>query len=233
MTFLECINRLLRLATVMQWDDDDITSFSNTQHSGTIALARQSVQHVINDLTASNFLWPEDATGHITTTAGTRTYSLASDFVRFQDAEPWLFKLTGAIGTDASGNFATEYSGGENQIQKDIPAYTSQTGEPINYYFTADRTIGLFQIPSDSNVVYRYLYEKDVMPVSESDSLPFDSDQKAYAFTDMATRIFGFLFTNQPLDGYDRDAIYNGSKAALMALQRKNPPTGRYGYRYC
>ena len=232
MTFLECVNRMLRLATVMQWDDADITSFTNTQHSGTIALARQAVQHVVNELVGDNFLWPEDATGELTTVAGQRTYSLASDFVRFQDNVPWVMKLEGTTGSDADGQFVTEYIGGENQIQKAIPHYTSDTGNPVWFYFTGDREIGLFQIPDTSSVIYRYLYEKDVMVTSETDSLPFDSDQKAFAFTDMATRIFTFLFTTQPLEGLANDVIYLRSKGALMALLRKKPPSGFYGYRY-
>jgi len=231
MTFLEAVNRMLRLSTLMQWDDDDITSFSSTQHAANISLCRQAVQHVLNDLVADEFFWDEDATGNITTVASTRTYSLSSDFVHLQDEKPWFFRLTGAAGTDANGQFLYQYPDGENQLMKDVPAYTSDTGEPQWFYFTDDQQIGMYPIP-DSAVVYRYHYEKNVMVDNENDSLPFDSDQKGYAFVDMATRVFTFLFTRQPLEGIENDVIYKRAKSALLTLNRKIDPIKRYGYFY-
>lgn len=232
MTYLEAVNRVLRLATLMQWDDDDIESFSQNQHASSITLARQAIQHVVNELTADNFLYPEDAQDHLTTVSGTRTYSLASDFVRFQNKDPWFFRLTGAAGTDSTGQFLYEYTGGEDTLQKQVPQYTSQTGTPQWYYFTDDREVGIYPIPDDDGVLYRYDYQKDVMPESESDNLPFDLDSKAYAFVDMAARLFGFLFARQPIDGIQNDVIYSKAKSALMALLRKQDPKGRYGFRY-
>jgi len=230
MTFIEAVNRMLRLSTLMQWDDDDIVSFSNTQHAGNISLCRQAVQHVLNDLVADEFLWDEDATDNITTVASTRTYSLPTDFVQFQTDRPWLYRLTGVAGTDAE-NFISEYPGGEENLQRAVYQYTSQTGTPQWYYFTADQTIGFYPIP-DSAEVYRLDYEKNVMVTAESDTLPFDSDQKGYAFVDMATRIFTFLFTRQPLDGIENDVIYKRAKGALLSLNKKKDPVKRYGYRY-
>lgn len=232
MTFLEAVNRMLRLATLMQWDDDDITSFSNTQHAGNISLCRQAVQHVLNDLVADEFLWDEDATGNLTTVASTRTYSLASDFVQLDGTKPWFFKLAGVAGTDAEGQFLYEYPGGEDQLRKEVFQYTSQTGTPQWYYFTDDQEIGMYPIPDTSDDVYRYHYQKNVMVTSESDTLPFDSDQKGYAFVDMATRIFTFLFTRQPLDNIHNDVIYQRAKGALLSLNKKKDPIRRYGYRY-
>ena len=215
----------------MQWDDDDITSFSSTQHAATISLARQAVQHVVNDLISDSFLFPEDAQGHISASASTRTYNLASDFVRFQGTDPFFQHLTGVIGTAADGQFLIEYPGGENRLKKDIPAYTTQTGTPVWYYFTADQQVGLYPIP-DSSSVYRYDYEKDVMPESESDRLPVHSKQMSYSFVDMAARLFGLLFTRQPIDLIEQDVIYKRAKAALFALNRKADPINKYGFRY-
>jgi len=231
MTFLEAVNRMLRLATLMQWDDDDITTFSNTQHAGNISLCRQAVQHVLNELVGDQFLWDEDQDSHITTVASTRTYSLAADFVQFTGDKPWIFQLEGAVGTDANGQFLYEYPGGEDQLKKDVFKYTSQTGTPQWFYFTDDQEVGLYPIPDAANV-YRYTYEKNVMVDNESDTLPFDSDQKAYAFVDMATRLFKMLFTKQPLEGLGRDVIYLGAKSALMALLKKKDHIPQYGYRY-
>jgi len=229
-TFIEAVNRMLRLATLMQWDDDDIVSFSNTQHAGNISLCRQAVQHVLNELVGDQFLWPEDAIGHITSVAGTRSYSLASDFVQFQDERPWIFRLEGASGTDATQQ-VLEYSGGENALMKAVFQYTTQQGTPIWYYFTDDQEISFYPVP-DAADTYRYHYEKNVMVTSESDTLPFDSDQKAFAFVDMATRLFTFLFTRQPLEGLGQDIIYKGAKKALLSLLKKSDPVRQYGYRY-
>lgn len=234
MTFLEAINRILRVTTVMQHDDPDITSFTQNQHAATISLARQAVQHVTNELTADRFLYPESARTEITLVSGTRTYSLASDFVRFEDKAPWFQRLTGASGTDAQSQFLREYPGGEEVLKKHVPAYTSQTGTPQWYYFTDDQEVGIYPVPStdDNGKLYRYDYQKDVMPESESDSLPVQSTSMGYAFVDMAARVFTFLFTTQPLEGLMNDSIYKTSKASLMALNQKEPPGGRYGYRY-
>jgi len=230
MTFLEAVNRMLRLATLMQWDDDDITSFSSTQHAANISLCRQAVQHVLNDLVADEFLWDEDATGNITTVASTRTYSLAADFVQLDGEKPWFYLLEGGAGTDAE-NFIYEYPGGEDALRKQVFQYLSQTGTPAWYYFTDDQEIGLYPIP-DAAKTYRYHYQKNVMVTSESDTLPFDSDQKGYAFVDMATRVFTFLFTRQPLEGIENDVIYKRAKGALLRLNSKKNPIRRYGYRY-
>ena len=219
----------------MQWDDDDITSFSQTQHSGTIALARTAIQHVVNELISDKFLWPEDKTGELTFSTATRTYTLASDFVRLDGKNPWLFELEGVSGSDATSQFISEYTGGRNRLQKDVPAYTSQTGTPQWWYFTGDQEIGIYPVPDSSknSTIYRYDYQKDVMPENESDSLPVQSDQMGYAFTDMAARVFTFLFTTQPIpQDLGQDIIYKTAKGALMALQRKNDPIGRYGFRY-
>ena len=216
----------------MQWDDNDITSFSQTQHAGSIALARQATQHVINELVSDNFLWDEQAVEHIQMTADTREYSLASDFVRFKDKNNLFFELEGASGTDGTSQFLSEYPGGEVQLQKQVPQYKSQSGTPQWYYFTDDTTVGIYPVPEDSGSYYRYTYEKNVMVENESDVLPFDSDQKAYAFTDMAARVFTFLFVPQPLSELTNDIIYTKAKAALMALLRKEPPQNKYGYRY-
>lgn len=213
----------------MQWDDDDIASFSNTQHAGNISLCRQAIQHTLNDLVADEFLFDEETDANITTVASTRTYSLASDFVQFA-GKPLLYRLTGASGTDAE-NFISEFPGGEDSLKVQIYQYTSQTGTAQWYYFTDDQEIGLYPIP-DSAETLRYTYEKNVMVESESDSLPFDSDQKGYAFTDMAARVFGFLFTRAPLEGINNDVIYNRAKGALLSLNKKKDPIKKYGYRY-
>lgn len=231
MTFIEAVNRMLRLSTLMQWDDDDITSFSNTQHAGNISLCRQSVQHVLNELVGDNFLWEENANGYLYAVAGTRLYDLEADFVQFQTAKPVIHKLESTVGSDLTGEFMTLYPGGENQLKKDVPQYKSQPGGPQWYYFVEDRAIGLYPVP-DATENWKFSYEKNVMVENESDTLPFDSDQKAYAFVDMATRLFSFLFTRQPLEGLGNDIIYKGAKSALMSLLKKQDPIKKYGYNY-
>jgi hypothetical protein len=228
MTFLGAVNRLLRLATLLQWDDDDITSFSQTQFGGTISLARQAIQHVTNDLIADRFLFPEDAQSTITTAANTQKCTLASDFVRFKDKKPWFFQTDAGI---PNSQFLSEYPGKEAALKKQVPRYATETGTPQWYYFTDDQEVGIYPVPSGA-LVYQYEYQKDVMPENESDSLPVQSEQMAYAYVDMSARIFSFLFTQQPIDGINADVIYLRAKASLMALNVKEPPSNRYGFRY-
>ena len=213
---------------MMQWDDDDITSFSQTQFGATISLSRQAIQHVTNDLIADRFLFPEDAQSTITTVANTQKYAIATDFVRFKDKKPWFFQTDSGI---PNSQFLSEYSGGEAALKKQVPKYATQTGTPQWYYFTDDQEVGIYPVPG-AVLVYQYEYQKDVMPENESDSLPVESNQMGYAYVDMAARIFTFLFTSQPIEGIQTDVVYLRAKAALMALNVKAPPSNRYGFRY-
>ena len=43
-TFLDGVNRILRMNTLIRGDDDDVSSFDDTQHSASINLARFSIQ---------------------------------------------------------------------------------------------------------------------------------------------------------------------------------------------
>ena len=213
----------------MQWDDDNITSFSQTQHSGTIALARTAIQHVTNELISDKFLFPEDKRATITTVSGTQRYTLETDFVRLRDKNPWFYQTDSGV---PNSQFLSEYTGGEAALKKQVPEYETQTGTPQWYYWTADIQIGIYPVP-DAALIYRYDYQKDVMPENESDSLPVQTAQMSYSYIDMAARVFTFLFTTQsvPID-LGEDVIYKTAKSALMALQRKNDPIGRYGHRY-
>jgi len=228
MTFLSAVNRLLRITTLMQWDDDDITSFSQTQHGASITLARQAIQHVTNDLVGDNFLFPEEMRDTITTAANTQKYALASDFVRFKDKAPWFQQTDSGI---PNSQFLSEYPQGEAALKKQVPKYETDTGTPQWYYFTDDQEVGVYPVP-DSVLIYRYDYQKDVMPENESDSLPVQSEQMAYAYVDMSVRVFTFLFSQQPITDFSQDVVYNRAKAALMALNVKEPPLNKYGFRY-
>ena len=228
MTFIDSVNRLLRLATLLQWDDPDILTFSNTQFAATITLARQSIQHVTNDLIADNFLFPEEARETITTVASQQKYALAADFVRFKDKAPWFQQTDAGV---PNSQFLSEYPGKEAALKKQVPKYETDTGTPQWFYFTDDQEVGIYPLPA-SVLVYRYDYQKDVMPENESDSLPVQSEQMAYAYVDMAVRVFTFLFSQQPITDFSQDVVYNRAKAALMALNVKEPPLNRYGFRY-
>ena len=85
MNFLEAVNRVLRLEAVLQGDDDDLTSFTQTQHAATSSLAQLAIQSQLADLVSDGFIDYEDAEGTFTSTNLTRTYSLASDFQRMQE----------------------------------------------------------------------------------------------------------------------------------------------------
>ncbi len=50
MTFLEAVNRVLRMEGIILGDDDDLTSFSDTQHAATQSMARIAIQSQLADL---------------------------------------------------------------------------------------------------------------------------------------------------------------------------------------
>ena len=85
MDFLSAVNRVLRLAGIIAGYDDNLTSFSDTQHEAMSNLAQISIQDELNDLVADKVLPYEQATAFITIVTGTRIYSLANDFIRMQD----------------------------------------------------------------------------------------------------------------------------------------------------
>ena len=235
MTFLEAVNRILRLEGVIQGDDDDLTSFSDTQHAATSSLAQIAVQAQIADLMSDAIIPYERKSATITTSASTRTYSLASDFQnieeRFMDEE------------DGSGNVQgtrlIHYLGGEAQLRRNDMKYRETSGTPINFYFPGgtSKTVAMYPVPTAA-IVYRYYYEADVSVSVTTDTIPFVTTTEAETFVRMAARHFKYLKASPQVreglfpQGVEKDQVILAAKASLIGLLNPLPRHRRYGKRY-
>ena len=233
-TFLDSVNKVLRINTVIADDDDDLTTFNSTQHKGTLQLAKIAIQSTITELTADRLIPAEQADDTITYVDGTRIYSLASDFVRFSDENPFFLEL------DGSGNSANTtvcmYPGGEKQLRREILNYRSDSGKP-NYFYPIESTtkqIGFWKVPDSTvdGLQHRYYYEKSVYPTTEADTMPFSSTQEADTFANMAARYWQFLYTKQPIEELLNDVVYQRNKASLIDLMSQFYKSTSYGYDY-
>lgn len=233
-TFLDVVNRVLRTNTIIGADDDDLTTFDDTQHVATLQLCIISIQSTLTELVSDRIIPYEEADGTITLVTDQRVYNLPADFIRFKGENPFLLKL------DASSNSENTtvniYGGGEERLRRQILDYREQSGEPFYFYEiqNATKQIGLFHVPDSSvnGTEYRFPYEKSVYVSVASDAMPFTNQQESDSFSDMAARRFQFLFTNQPVEGLERDSVYAAAKTNLMNLLRRTNPVTKYGYRY-
>ena len=233
-TFLDVVNRVMRINTVIGADDDDLTTFDDTQHVATLQIAKIAIQSTLTELTSDRIIPYEEADGTITVSTGTRVYALPADFIRFKGQNPFLLKLDGS--SNSENITVNEYPGGEESLRRGILDYREQPGEPRWFYIIMSSTkqVGLYQVPDSSvnGVSYRFPYEKSVYVTVAADTMPFTTQQESDAFSDMAARRFQFLFTNQPIEGLERDSVYAAGKTNLMNLLRKTNPANGYGYRY-
>lgn len=233
-SFLDGVNRVLRINSIIGGDDDDLTSFSDVQHRATLELAKIAIQSTITELSSDRALPYEEATDSITMTSGTRTYALASDFVRFKDENPFFLELDGS--SNSANRTSNMYPGGEERLRREVLDYKEQSGYPNWFYVlnTSTKQVGFYQVPDSSvdSVSFRYVYEKSIYPTAEGDTLPFTTTQEDHAFLDMAARRFQFIFTKQPMDGLEQDIIYKTAKSSLMSLIKPAPSSTSYGYDY-
>lgn len=233
-TFIDTVNRVFRINSVIGGDDDDITTFSDAQHVATLQLAKIAIQSTLTELVTDRLIPYEEADGTITLVTDQRVYALPSDFIRFKGERPFLLKLDGSNNSD--NITVIKYPGGEEQLRRSILDYREQSGEPHWWYEIESTTkqIGLYQVPDSSvnGVSYRFPYEKSVYVTLSVDTMPFHNEQEADAFADMAARRFQFLFTKQPIEGLERDSVYAAGKTNLINLMRQTNPTRKYGYSY-
>ena len=235
MTFLEAVNRVLRMEGVIRGDDDDLASFNESQHAATVSLAQIAVQQQLTNLVAGDYIPYEEKVSTIVSVAGTRTYALAADFQRFQ--EVFFEELDGA--SEASGTRVVLYPGNERQLKRDFPRYREDQGKPIYFYTTGgtSKQIGLFPVPEDA-WTYRYYYEADVSVSVEADALPFVSDTEANVFVELAARHFKYLKASVAAReqlfprGIEGDPAIENKRATLLALLRGLPRNRHYGKRY-
>lgn len=224
-TFLNAVNRVLRTNGIIKGDDDNITTFSDVQHNATLNLAIIAIQDELVEATADKMIPLEQETGTLATSAGVRTYALASDFVQFYGT-PLLY----------DGNKQLfEYPGGEDALRLCIFNYKTVQGEPDSWYFTgaASRKIGLYQVPL-TDKSYTYEYERSVYVEASTDEIPFHTVEQAHTFCAMCSRRFKFLFENAANVELVlmQDAAYQTAKSRLARLIKGRNPYGTYGADY-
>lgn len=231
-SFLQAVNRVLRIGGLIRGDTDTIATFSDVQHGSSMNLAIIAIQSTLTDLTAYYDFPQERTSATLTWQTGVRTYTLASDFVQFWN-EPAFFY------DSVQNNEIMEYDGGERQLARDIPTYQTQSGSPSAWYYSegATKQIGFYSVPDASvnNRVISYEYEKDVIPLVATDNLPFIRDIEAFKFCDLATVKFNSLFTQlpkQPSADIAKDPTYITARATLLKLIRPGKPSHRYGPKY-
>jgi hypothetical protein len=213
-------------------DTDVPVTFSDTQHNASMNVAIIAVQDELTYLIADRLIPSErKTTGAITTSAGQRTYTLASDFIRFYGNPAKLYNST-------QNRMIYEYPGGLDVLSNDIFNYASQPGSPNWWYFEPTTTdkIGLFQVPNAIEN-WTYDYEGSVLVTNASDTLPFHAVEQDNMFTLMAARRFKFMF--EDVGGkadvqaiLDLDSSYRSSKAALINLIKGKNPSRYYASHY-
>lgn len=231
MTFLECINRILRTCAILRGDTDPITTFSDVQHNASLNLAIVATQNELTRLIADRLIPAERQTsGVVTLVASTRTYALASDFLRFYGF-PHFY--------DSSANRQIyEWPGGLEALQIEIYTYATDTGDPNWWYWepTSTKKVGFFQVPQSGGSL-AYEYEGSVLVDAVADTMPFHNDEENYMFVDMASRRFKFMWEDvkNELDiqgVLEKDTTYRSSKAMLISLIKGKKPVRSYGNQY-
>lgn len=227
-TFIDGVNRILRINTVIRGDDDAITTFSDTQHSSDIQIAQIAITDELTSLIAERLLSYEKTSDTISLVSGTRTYALNTNFIRFYG--------TPCFYDSVANDMIYEWPGGENNLKNQIYTYKTDSGYPTWWYWddTTSKKVAFFQVP-DSSVNGRslsYDYEKSVLVTNSTDTMPFHNTEEFYAFCAMAARRFAFFITSQPTGLLSQDSTYNDSKSTLYSLLRPTNPGKYYGHSY-
>lgn len=231
-TFVSVVNDILVQEGIISGDDNEISSFSSNQHVASIRLAKRAVQSELARLTSDQLI-PYEKTDTVLTVSA-RTATLASDFVRFQDEQPWLLE-TDASGT-SKGTFLAEYPNGEEALRKHDLNYRETTGKPSNWYWVGGttKTLGFRTVPV-TTYYYRYYYERDVAVSVEADVVPFITTSEVTTFVEAAARRFKYLYASPILreqlfpDGLDQDSVIENARNTLTQLLRHKQPSTRYG----
>ena len=219
MNFLSAVTRVMRSEGIIRGDTDGPASFADLQHGATISLAQIAVQDELNELLSDEAIaYEHSSLGSIVTVAGTISYSLASDFIRF---------FGSASLYDSSNKVRIyEYPGGESRLQETYFDYKVTQTLPIAWYFdeTTTKKIAFWPVPSTART-YTYDYEKDVSVTLATDTLPFHNESEAQAFCRLASRRFKYLYQDLDKTGLAVDPERMSAKATLIELMRgKNPP---------
>jgi hypothetical protein len=237
-TFVDAVNRVLRLEGIIRGDDTQITDFTSTQHSASIEFAKIAIQDELSWLSVQDGveLPYERTTGTVTLTADTRTYAMPTDFLRFQDEDVKMYPL------DSSSNVQSDwiYELNESEVRRRMPDYESQAGTPQLFYFIGATTtqVGFYPVPSSSGKVYKFWYEKSTDVTTSTDTIPLIRTNEYNLFTEAAARKFKFIRLGpQERDvlypsGVERDPILDAKRANLIRVLRNTKPSRRYGRAY-
>lgn len=229
MTFLDAVNRLLRIGGIIRGDTDPVVSFSDLQHGATLNLAIIAIQDELNAVMSDISFPVERAASSFTTVTNTRTYNLAADFVRFWGDVAFVYNAT-------QNRELYEYPGGENQLRLEIFNYRTQYSNPQWWYVEegATKQISLFPVPdsTSASVVWTYDYQKNISVTNSTDVLPFQADNEAQAFCRIASRRFKYMFEDMDIANISKDPEYNNAKADLLNLVKPKNPNRSYGNRY-
>lgn len=232
MTLIQAINRVFRTCAIIRGDTDTVSSLSDTQHNASINLAVVAIQNELVRLVADRLIpYERKTSGTFTLVANTRTYSLASDFLR-------LYGFPHFYSSSANRQFY-EWPGGLENLQVQQYNYQTQAGDPNWWYFepTTTKQVGLFQVPQASGAVWAYEYEGSTTVSAASDTMPFHNIEENYMFCEMASRRFKFLYEDikNELDisaVLEKDTTYRNSKATLLALIKGKDPSRNYSNQY-
>ena len=216
MTFLEAVNRLLRINTIIRGDDDAITTFSDTQHSADISLAQIAIQDELTEIISEKLIPYEHTTDTIALVSGQRSYALNTNFIRFFGTPSFL---------DTTDNtLIFEHKGGEQALMILDTYYKTVTGSPMYFYWdnTTTKKVGFYNVPSASfdSRSLSYDYEKSVMVTSSTDTMPFHNNEENYAFVSMAAQRFKFMNEKKELGELMHNSTYGNAKSRLYALLR-------------
>jgi len=203
-----------------------IADFTDTQHAADIELAQIAIQDELETLLADKFIDYEKATATLSLVTSTRTYTLASDFVRFYGTRPSFY--------DSTQNVRYyEYSGGEDELKDVDYQYKTTEGAPWAWYWDST-TSKFYSVPQSSynGRSLSYDYEKSVTVTAYDDTLPFHNDEAARAFVSCAAVRFKIIddpMGNPPLE---ENSIYISAKARLLSFLGNRNQSNQYGRRY-
>jgi hypothetical protein len=234
MTLIDAINRILRKNAVIRGDTDLVSTLADTQHNASLNLAVVAIQDELVKLIAERLIPSErKTTGSITFATQTRTYALATDFIRFFGV-PHFYRAT-------ENREIFEYDGGLEALQVTYFNYATNYGNPVAFYWepASTKQVGFFQVPSlsENGNVWTYEYEGSVMVSVASDTLPFHNDEENYSFIEMCSRRFKYAFEDvkNQVDitaVLEKDRSYTTAYATLLKLIKGQNPSRSYGAVY-
>lgn len=228
MIFLEAVNRLLRINTIIKGDDDDITTFSDTQHAADVSLAQIAIQDELAEIISERLIPYEHTTATISLVSGQRSYALETNFIRF-------FGLPLFLDT-TDNNRILEYNGGEQALMVHDSYYKTVAGSPMYFYWdnTTTKKVAFYNVPSASfdSRSLSYDYEKSVMVTNTTDTVPFQNSEENYAFVSMAAQRFKFMLEKKETGELMRNSTYANAKTRLYSLLRWKDQSSHYGKSY-